>query len=148
GADADVVAELRRYTDLEPLRENGWRLLATAHYLAGNGAAALDTYGRARAVLAEQLGAEPGPELRALHAAILRQDDGAVRGGLALPAPPRSERSTPEPDRPDAPPPRRSRPPDQLPAGANDFTGRAKELTDLDALLANLDEAPAVATIA
>ena len=38
----------------------------------GNTAAALRTYERTRRWLADELGADPGPELRATHMAILR----------------------------------------------------------------------------
>ena len=45
-----------------------------ALYRSGRQADALEAYRRARATLVEQIGVEPGPELRRLHAAILRQD--------------------------------------------------------------------------
>ena len=45
-----------------------------ALYRCGRQADALEAYRRSRAALVEQIGVEPGPELRALHEAILRQD--------------------------------------------------------------------------
>jgi pSer/pThr/pTyr-binding forkhead associated (FHA) protein len=45
-----------------------------ALYHSGRQADALDEYRRARRVLAEELGIEPGAELRALEGAILAQD--------------------------------------------------------------------------
>ena len=47
-----------------------------ALYRSGRQAEALDAYRQARAALVEQIGVEPGPELRRLHDAILRQDAG------------------------------------------------------------------------
>ena len=79
GEAAAVVAPLRRQVVAEPLRESGWRLLALALYLSGNPAAALDTLGDARAMLADQLGVSPGPALRDLFHAVVNGDDDAVR---------------------------------------------------------------------
>ena len=45
-----------------------------ALYRSGRQAEALESYRRARERLVEELGLEPGPELRELEAAILRQD--------------------------------------------------------------------------
>jgi WD40 repeat protein/DNA-binding SARP family transcriptional activator len=63
-----------------PLRERRWALLATAQYQAGRQGEALQTLRRARDELTEQLGVDPGSDLVALEAAILRHDprlDGA-----------------------------------------------------------------------
>jgi WD40 repeat protein/DNA-binding SARP family transcriptional activator len=57
-----------------PLRERRWATLALAQYRCGRQADALRTLSRARHTLVEELGLEPGPELVALEAAILRQD--------------------------------------------------------------------------
>ena len=45
-----------------------------ALYRSGRQAEALEAYRHARSVLVEEVGVEPGPELRHLHEAILRQD--------------------------------------------------------------------------
>ena len=87
GDAAGAVARLRRHVVAEPMRESGWRLLATALYLSGNPAAALETLGHARAVLAEQLGIGPGRALCELRAAVLAGDDAAVRAPLSGAAP-------------------------------------------------------------
>src|SRR4029450_7377028 len=58
----------------EPFPEPLWGQLMLALYRAGRQAEALDAYRRARTVLEEELGIEPGPDLQALHTAILRQD--------------------------------------------------------------------------
>ncbi|WP_436531099.1 AfsR/SARP family transcriptional regulator [Actinoplanes sp. HUAS TT8] len=64
----------RDLTVTHPLRESAWELLMRALYQAGRPAEALAQYGRLRTRLIDELGAEPGPALRRLHLAILRQD--------------------------------------------------------------------------
>jgi DNA-binding SARP family transcriptional activator/WD40 repeat protein len=58
----------------DPLREGRWATLALAEYRCGRQADALATLRQARALLREQLGIDPGPELRTLEDRILRQD--------------------------------------------------------------------------
>jgi DNA-binding SARP family transcriptional activator/tetratricopeptide (TPR) repeat protein len=133
GQGAELVADLRRHTLAEPLRETGWLLLMASLRLSGNSAAALDTYEQARLVLAEQLGADPGARLRALHHAILRDDSDAVRAALD------------HPDEPAGPPGRAESPVvAQLPATARQFLGRDTELARLDTLVL---DAPSVTVI-
>ena len=60
----------------EPLREQRWEALALAQYRAGRQGEALRAIRRARRVLAEELGLEPGPGLVELEQAILSQDPG------------------------------------------------------------------------
>jgi energy-coupling factor transporter ATP-binding protein EcfA2 len=81
-----VLAELQARVAEEPLRERRWALLALAQYQAGRQGEALRTLHRARGVLAGELGLEPGPDLVALEAAILRQDPSLV-AEVALPEP-------------------------------------------------------------
>nr|WP_128430637.1 BTAD domain-containing putative transcriptional regulator [Streptomyces cyaneus] len=70
-----AAADLRAHSAEHPWRENAWRLLALALYRTGRQADALDVLRRARALLAEQLGIDPGPALRSLEADILHQAD-------------------------------------------------------------------------
>ncbi|MFJ3204713.1 BTAD domain-containing putative transcriptional regulator [Streptomyces sp. NPDC086989] len=56
-----------------PLREEGWRLLALAHWACGRRADALAALRRARAVLREELGCDPSPALVELEHALLDQ---------------------------------------------------------------------------
>ncbi len=72
---ASVVGRLTELTARHPYREELWALLMTALYRSGRQADALAAYGRAREVLVEQLGIEPGAALRELEARILRQDE-------------------------------------------------------------------------
>ena len=60
------VAELESMVAAEPLRERRWTMLMLALYRCGRQADALRAYQRARTVLGEELGVEPGPELAAL----------------------------------------------------------------------------------
>ncbi|NAS20956.1 hypothetical protein GT755_04555 [Herbidospora sp. NEAU-GS84] len=66
-----TAAELEALVTVDPLREHLWELLMTAHALAGRQADALRVYQRVRRVLLDELGLEPGPELRRLEAAVL-----------------------------------------------------------------------------
>ncbi|MEU1728574.1 BTAD domain-containing putative transcriptional regulator [Nonomuraea sp. NPDC005692] len=88
GDPAAVVPEAERLTRDEPLREEGWRLHALALWSSGRQADALATLRRARGVLAEELGLDPGPELAALEEAILTQRTEVLRATVpALSAP-------------------------------------------------------------
>ncbi|WP_299926036.1 BTAD domain-containing putative transcriptional regulator [uncultured Nocardioides sp.] len=68
-----VIGDLEALVKEDPLREERWRLLALALYRAHRQAAALEALRRARQVLADELGVDPGPALRALEAEVLAQ---------------------------------------------------------------------------
>jgi DNA-binding SARP family transcriptional activator len=74
GRHARVIGELDRLVAEFPLRERLWRLLVLALYRDERQADALAAYRRARAMLAAELGLEPGQELRRLEQAVLRQE--------------------------------------------------------------------------
>ena len=74
GRHAELIGELEALAQENPLRERLWAQLMTALYRAGRQADALRAYQRARTVLAEQLGIDPGPALRQVEAAVLAQD--------------------------------------------------------------------------
>ena len=74
GATREAIGRLRALVDEHPLRERLRALLMLALYRAGRQAEALDVFRDARFTLVETLGLDPGPELRRLQEAILRQD--------------------------------------------------------------------------
>jgi DNA-binding SARP family transcriptional activator len=118
GRHTELLGPLRTLVAEHPLRERLWRQLMLAQYRSGLPAEALDSYRRARAVLSEDLGIEPGPELRRLHVAMLERDP-------ALDA--RSPRHRPVAS---------LWPICQLPPDIADFTGRTVVLDAVEAVLA------------
>ena len=74
GRAAEIIGELEAAVADAPLRERRWGQLMLALYRAGRQGEALGAYQRARALLADELGVDPGPELRRLEAAIVAQD--------------------------------------------------------------------------
>ena len=67
GRHADLIAELEALVAEHPLRERLRAQLMLALYRSGRQAEALDVYQDARRALVEELGIEPGRELRELH---------------------------------------------------------------------------------
>ena len=94
GRAAELVPELQALVAAHPLREGLRAALMLALYRSGRQADALAAYQEARRVLQEELGLDPGPRLRELEAAILRQDESLAprarpeRARPILPAPP------------------------------------------------------------
>ena len=101
------LAGLTELAERHPLRETLWARLLRVLEAAGRPAEALERYETVRLRLAEQLGADPSPELRQVHADLLT--------GRA----PRGNRPVPR----------------QLPAAVDGFAGREVELAALDAML-------------
>ncbi len=112
-APEDAAVQLRVLTAEEPLNESAHARLMLVLAESGRQAAALDVFEEIRRRLAEELGIEPGPELRAVHRQVLRQD-------FAGPEPP-------------------ARVPAQLPADVPGFRGRVTQLAELDSLLRRED---------
>ncbi|MCX5241358.1 winged helix-turn-helix domain-containing protein [Streptomyces prunicolor] len=71
GRAALAVPDLDAHVAEHPWREDAWRLLALALYRTGRQGDALAVLRRARTLLVDQLGADPGPTLRRLEADIL-----------------------------------------------------------------------------
>ncbi|MGH2997297.1 MAG: BTAD domain-containing putative transcriptional regulator, partial [Gaiellaceae bacterium] len=74
GRHAELVGELEALVAQHPLQERLRAQLMLALYRSGRQAEALLAYQDARGALVEELGLEPGQELRRLEQAILRQD--------------------------------------------------------------------------
>jgi predicted ATPase/DNA-binding SARP family transcriptional activator len=108
GRDQELVAELEALVSEHPVRERVRGLLMLALYRAGRQADALETYREARRVLVDELGLEPGPELRELEQAILRQDESLAR---------------------------RTRPESNVPAPVSTLVGRERELEEISIAL-------------
>jgi len=81
GRAREVAADLESLARQHPFRERFHALLMIALYRSGRQAEALAAYRTARDVLVDELGVEPGPELRALELAVLRQDPGLMGVG-------------------------------------------------------------------
>ncbi|KAA2261382.1 tetratricopeptide repeat protein [Solihabitans fulvus] len=113
GQAADLIPDARNLVNSNPLRERLSGLLMLALYRTGRQAEALETFRDIRAVLIEELGIEPGPELQLLHQRILSNDPVIARG---------EPRAAP-------------RLPQQLPADVATFVGRETEIAELAALL-------------
>jgi predicted ATPase/DNA-binding SARP family transcriptional activator len=111
GEHRELTAALRAALADNPFRERLWGQLMLALYRSGRQADALETFQEARRVLADELGLEPGPELRRLQEAVLAHDP-------AIAAVPVERR-------------RRG----NLPAPSTSFVGRDDELREVAALL-------------
>jgi predicted ATPase/DNA-binding SARP family transcriptional activator len=127
GRHEEALPELVRYARDHPFREQAHAHVALALYRAGRQADALAALHRARTLLADELGLDPGPDLQRLEERILRQDP-------ALAAPPAADvpAAAPEPPAPGAgvhrvPPP----PPPRLAP----LVGRREQLAALAGLL-------------
>ena len=109
----ELVGELRDLVTEHPLQERLRGFLMVALHRSGRTSEALEVYRQGRRELIEELGLEPGPELRRLEKEILAED---VEDESAAPQP--------EPQSPR-----------QLPMDIADFTGRAEALAMIDALV-------------
>jgi DNA-binding SARP family transcriptional activator len=74
GRHTQVVPGLRRLLADHPLREELWALLLRALHGAGRQAEALEAYAKAREVIADELGVDPGPQLQQIYQQILNAD--------------------------------------------------------------------------
>lgn len=132
---SQLIPWLRRLTGDHPLRERFWYQRMQALNACGRPAEALQTYADASAVLAAELGADPGPDLRRLHQSILAGNPIAGSGPSVAAA-----QSAPHPVMSATTP--STAVPRQLPAGVRHFAGRAEQLR----LLTQLADETAAAT--
>ncbi|MDA0636819.1 BTAD domain-containing putative transcriptional regulator [Nonomuraea sp. MCN248] len=123
GQPAETVPDLEALTTEHPLREEGWRLLALGLYRCGRQGDSLAALRRARGILADELGIDPGPALRKLESDILAQSP-----ELDLAPPPRPSRPVPVAD---TWPPRPATPVEPPPLEPEPFVGRDAELSRL-----------------
>ncbi|NUP21226.1 MAG: tetratricopeptide repeat protein [Streptomyces sp.] len=72
GGGSDLVPELRSLLAAHPLSERLYGQLMRALHAGGRPAEALTVFEEARRALAEELGADPSPELSALHLELLQ----------------------------------------------------------------------------
>ena len=135
GTHAELAAELEGLAAEHPLRERLWSLRMIALYRCGRQAEALGAYEALRERLADELGIDPGPELRRLHLAVLRQDADLDWHAPAAPVAPAAAQAsvTAAPVAPSAAPP--ARPGSRLPAETTSFIGREGELATIGELL-------------
>ncbi|MFJ3876902.1 BTAD domain-containing putative transcriptional regulator [Streptomyces sp. NPDC090077] len=87
GQAAQAVAEAGVLTTEQPLHEEGWRLLALGLWARDRQGDALAALRRARQVLDEELGVEPGPALLELEDALLHQRVEVLHRAAPAPAP-------------------------------------------------------------
>lgn len=87
GEAAACVPGLEALTERRPYRERGWALLVLALYRTGRQADALAALRRVRARLDDDLGLQPGPELRQLEQAVFDQAPELRLPALPQPAP-------------------------------------------------------------
>ena len=116
GEHEDVLAESARLGSEHPHRERLRGLYMVALYRAGRQVEALAVFRETREELLEELGLEPGDDLRAVELAILRQD-------------PSLTPSASEPAVADF----------ELPTAVTELIGRERELRDLRALMLRAD---------
>ncbi|MEU5256820.1 AfsR/SARP family transcriptional regulator [Streptomyces longwoodensis] len=132
GRHRELLSPLRTQARHHPLDERLAGQLMLALHRCGRSSEALDHYQAVRVRLAEELGLDPGAQLRTLHERVLAADP-------ALEAtPPRlSLSSSPAPPQV----------PCQLPAPVGAVIGRATEFATLDQLLDTATAVPSAATV-
>ncbi|MDI5963348.1 AfsR/SARP family transcriptional regulator [Streptantibioticus silvisoli] len=132
GRHHQLVGEIGRLVHDHPLRERLRGQLMLALHRSGRQAEALDVYRVGRELLAEELGLDPGEELRRLESAILAGDP-SLRAATDRP---RAGGPAPAAPQPAAPPVvpgpvAREEIPRQLPADTADFVGDEEQIAGI-----------------
>lgn len=154
GRHDELITELTGLVAAHPLRERFHEQLMLAHCQAGRQAEALGAFARARELLADELGADPGPGLRELLRRVQAGDFDQVLPASGEPSQPIAATQptaaivTPAPGAPERELPRAVWRPAQLPAGLVDFTGRAAEAAWLAEVLEGGQERPGAVPVA
>ncbi|TQE20584.1 SARP family transcriptional regulator [Streptomyces ipomoeae] len=147
GRSADTLDELAELSASDPLNESVLALRMRALYGSGRQAEALNAYQNMRVRLRDELGVDPGEELRRTYDAVLHQDAERLLGPTPVTV---AVTATAEaPARPDAAPPghtpTRTLPVNDLPGDAGRLIGREAELDRLTA--PSLPESVSVLTV-
>ncbi|GAA3595594.1 BTAD domain-containing putative transcriptional regulator [Nonomuraea rosea] len=127
GEHASAIDDLRELIGGAPYREDLWQQLILALHRGGRRAEALHAYTAIRRQLVDELGIEPGQDLREAHARVLSEEEPAPAPALSVP------------------------PPFQLPADIPDFTGRTEAVAALTRALSaqerRRDGPPSIAVV-
>ncbi|WP_051366141.1 AfsR/SARP family transcriptional regulator [Hamadaea tsunoensis] len=115
GGSGELAGELTELAAAHPYRERLSALLMRALYRSGRQADALEVFRRARAVLVDELGVEPGEDLQQVHRTILRGEGAPSPAAAGVAA--------------------RAAVPRQLPGAIAGFVGRDQQISALDRLL-------------
>ncbi len=124
GRHAEIAGELGEAARQHPLRERMQVLLMAALHRSGRQADALAAYRHAREVLVDELGLDPGPELREAERAVLEGRPIGTGGRAATPPVDLEPEPDPEPGIPA-----------QLPHAPAGFVGRTAHLSALGGML-------------
>ncbi|WP_328917404.1 MULTISPECIES: AfsR/SARP family transcriptional regulator [unclassified Streptomyces] len=134
GRHHQLVGEIQLLVHEHPLRERLRGLLMLALYRSGRQAEALESYREGRALLADELGLDPGGELRQLESAILSGDPALHAGTEPLRRPAPAEPAPPPVEAP-PPPAYREEIPRQLPADTADFVEDEEQIAGIERAL-------------
>ncbi|MFC4033156.1 BTAD domain-containing putative transcriptional regulator [Streptomyces polygonati] len=137
GRHHELVGEIQRLVHDNPLRERLRGLLMLALYRSGRQAEALETYRVGRELLIDELGLDPGEELRQLEASILSADPALHTAAPSRQHSPAPAAPDPAPAPADAPPPPsyRDEIPRQLPADTADFVEDEEQIASIERAL-------------
>lgn len=139
GQPGRIVVEARRLLTEHPYRQETAGLLMRALHQCDRGTEAVEVFAALRTRLGEELGIDPSRALRELHQRILSPDTADTEPVTDIPT--ATTPGTPTASAAVAAPA-------QLPATVAGFTGRHRQFTQLDALLASTPESAVLATIA
>jgi DNA-binding SARP family transcriptional activator len=112
GEHAEMVSAARELLGERPLDESLWSCLVTALYAMGRTGEALAAYSEARRLFVDELGIEPGPQLKRVQAAVLAGEEPQAQPAAVIAVTARPARTAPH----------------QLPPSSPELVGRSDEL--------------------